>query len=99
MSPHIPSQNPIPIYNVNSTANEAGMITKITNMALLYNNHLEHTQLVVTHLGKQSMILGYNWLCNHNPEIDWQTKEVKMSRCPVQCVACRIETKCEEAAQ
>jgi hypothetical protein len=59
--------------------NEAGMITEIADMVLHYNNHLEHTQLAVTCLGKQSMILGYNWLRNHNPEIDWQTTEVKMS--------------------
>jgi hypothetical protein len=49
--------------------------------------------LAVTHLGKQSLLLGYNWLSNHNPEIDWQTKEVKMSRCPVQCSTCRVEDK------
>jgi hypothetical protein len=45
------------------------------------------------HLGKKSMILGYNWLQNHNPEINWQTKDVKMSHCPVQCSTCRVEDK------
>jgi hypothetical protein len=39
------------------------------------------------------MILGYNWLRNHNPEINWQTKEVKMSRCPTQCSTFRVKTK------
>jgi hypothetical protein len=75
------------------------MIIEVTDMILHYDNHLECTQLAITRLGKQSMILGYNWLCSHNPEIDWQTREVKMSRCPVQCVTCRIETKHEKAAQ
>jgi hypothetical protein len=37
--------------------------------------------------------LGYNWLRNHNPEINWQTKDVKMSRCPLQCSTCRVEDK------
>jgi hypothetical protein len=41
------------------------------------------------------MILGYNWLRNHNPEINWQTKDVKMSQCPQQCSTCRVEDKCE----
>jgi hypothetical protein len=44
------------------------------------------------------MILGYNWLRNHNPEINWQTKDVKMSRCPTQCSTCHIETKREAIA-
>jgi hypothetical protein len=41
------------------------------------------------------MILGYNWLYNHNPEINWQTKDVKMSWCPQQCTTCQVEDKCE----
>jgi hypothetical protein len=41
------------------------------------------------------MILGYNWLRNHNPEINWQTKDVKMSQCPQQCSTCRVEDKRE----
>jgi hypothetical protein len=71
--------NPIPVYNVDGTANDAGAITDIADMILHYEQHSEHTQLAVTRLGKQSLILGYNWLCNHNPAINWQTKDVKMS--------------------
>jgi hypothetical protein len=65
----------------------------LTDIILCYKNHSEHTQLAVTHLGKQSLILGYNWLCNHNLEINWQTKDVKMSHCPLQCSTCRVEDK------
>jgi hypothetical protein len=65
------------VYNVDGTANETGMITEIANLILHHDSHLECTQFAVTHLGKQSIILGYNWLCNHNQEINWQTK----SRC------------------
>jgi hypothetical protein len=71
------------------------MIVKIADMILRYESHSERTQFAVTRLGKQSMILGYNWLCNHNPEINWQTKDVKMSRCPTQCLTCRVKTKRE----
>jgi hypothetical protein len=49
--------------------------------------------LTITRLGKQSLILGYNWLRNHNLEINWQTKDVKMSHCPLQCSTCRAEDK------
>jgi hypothetical protein len=71
----------IPVYNVDSTANDASAITDIADVILCYQNHSECAQLAVTHLGKQSLILGYNWLQNHNPEINWQTKDVKMSHC------------------
>jgi hypothetical protein len=93
--PTHPLSKPIPVYNVDGTANNAGAITNIADIILCYENHSERTQLAVTHLGKQSLILGYNWLCNHNPEIDWQTKDVKMSRCPLQCSTCRVENKWE----
>jgi hypothetical protein len=96
--PTCPLTKPIPVYNVDGTANDASMITDIANIILHYENHLEHTQLAVTYLGQQSLILGYNWLCNHNPEINWQTKNVKMSRCPLQCSTCRVEDKCNVRA-
>jgi hypothetical protein len=83
----------IPVYNVDGTANDAGAITDIADVILCYEHHSECTQLAITRLGKQSLILGYIWLQNHNPEINWQTKDVKMSRCPLQCSTCRVEAK------
>jgi hypothetical protein len=91
--PTCPLTNLIPVYNVDGIANEPGMITEITNLVLCHDSHSEHTQFMVTHLGKQSIILGCNWWCNHNPEINWQTKEVKMSHCPQQCSTCQVENK------
>ena len=34
---------------------------------------------------KWSVILGMLWLACHNPEIDWRTGEVKMTRCSEEC--------------
>jgi hypothetical protein len=68
--PTCPLTNPIPVYNVDGTADDAGAITDIADMILHYEQHSEHTQLAVTRLGKQSLILGYNCLRNHNPEIN-----------------------------
>jgi hypothetical protein len=91
--PTCPLTNPIPVYNVDGTANDASTITDIADVILRYETYSERTQLAVTRLGKQSLILGYNWLCNHNPEINWQTKDVKMSCCPLQYSTCRVEDK------
>jgi hypothetical protein len=91
--PTRPLTKPIPVYNINGTTNNTGTIRDIADIILHYENLSKCTQLAITCLGKQSLILGYNWLHNHNPEINWQTKDVKMSRCPVQCSTCRVEDK------
>jgi hypothetical protein len=54
--PTCPLMNPIPVYNVDGTANEAGMMVEIADMILHYDSHSECTQFTVTRLGKQSMI-------------------------------------------
>ena len=79
---HIPQSEPIPVYNVDGTLNEAGSITEVVDLILRYRNHSEQTLFAVTCLGKQKLILGHSWLQKHNLEIDWVTGEVKMSRCP-----------------
>ena len=37
----------------------------------------------VCDLGKTKVILGMPWLVAHNPEINWETGEVKIMRCPL----------------
>ena len=44
-------QQPIPVYNVDGTPNEAGSITGIVDVILRYQNHSEQTPLAVTNLG------------------------------------------------
>jgi predicted aspartyl protease len=97
--PTRPLSKLILVYNVDGTANDAGAITDIASVILCYENHSERTQLAITCLGKQSLILGYNWLQNHNPEINWQTKNVKMSHCPLQCSTCRVGGECDVKMQ
>ena len=82
---------PIPIYNVDGTPNEAGSITEIVDAILRFNDHSERTSFAVTSLGKQDIILGFTWLQEHNLEINWQTQEVTMSRCPDECHTCQTE--------
>ena len=91
---------PIPVYNVNGTANEAGSITEVVNLILCYKNHSERTTFTISGLGKQELILGHSWLQKHNPKMNWVTGEVKMSRCPPCCCpGCRDEVHQEQVTQ
>jgi hypothetical protein len=60
----------IPVYNVDSTPNEAGSISEVWEAILQYQDHSECVTFTVTGLGKQNIILGLAWLCEHDPEVD-----------------------------
>ena len=85
---------PIPVYNVDGSANTDGSITEVAELLLRYNGHTERALFCVTGLGKQNLILGHTWLKEHNPEVDWRTGKVEMSRCsPRCCNGCRTEAR------
>jgi len=84
---------PIPVYNVDGSPNKVGQISEVVDVVLCYKTHSERTLLAVSSLRRQSMILGYTWLKDHNPEVNWQTGEVQMNRCPPQCEGCRVIRK------
>jgi len=48
-----------------------------------YKTYSKRMLLAVSGLGKQSLILDYNWLKDHNPKIDWEKREVEMTRYPL----------------
>ena len=85
----------IPVFNVDGTRNEAGSIKEVVDVILRFEDHTERTTFAVTSLGSQAVILGFTWLEEHNPEIDWQTRKVKMSRCPEKCQTCHQEVNAE----
>ena len=89
---------PIPVFNIDSSPNEAGQISEVVDVVLRYKTHSKRMLLAVSNLGKQSMILGYTWLKDHNPEVNWQTGEVQMNRCPSRYEGCRTIRK-ERASQ
>jgi len=52
---------------------------------MYYKSHVERMRMDVCNLKKTNMILGILWLQAHNPEINWETEEVKMTRYPPLC--------------
>jgi Retroviral aspartyl protease len=81
-------QLPIPVYNVDGSPNEAGAITKAVKVILRLNGHAEQVNFAVTNLSKQNLILGFTWLQEHNPKINWQMGKITMSHCPDRCHTC-----------
>jgi len=92
----------IPVFNVDSSPNEAGQISEVVDIVLCYKTHSKRMLLAISGLGKQSLILGYDWLKDHNPKIDWEKGEVKMTHCPLQCEggrALRKEQTCQKRVE
>jgi len=75
----------IPVFNVDGSPNEAGQISEVVDVVLRYKTHSERMLLAISGLEKQNLILGYNWLKDHNPKIDWEKRKVEMTHCPLRC--------------
>ena len=73
----------IPVFNVDGSPNEAKQISEVVDVLLCHKTHSERMLLAISGLGKQSLILGYNWFKDHNPKIDWEKEEVEMTHCPL----------------
>jgi hypothetical protein len=59
-------------------------------------DHAEVFSFAVTDTGKSDVIIGFNWLKQHNPEIDWQRQTIRFSRCPAACKRARLWEEWEE---
>ena len=77
-----PLWKPIPIYQSDGEQTSAGDVTGYVEVKMRIRDHNEHIKFYVTKLGKRDIFLGYTWLRKHNPEINWVTKRVSLTRCP-----------------
>jgi len=69
------------VRNIDGTLNYAGPIVDTVEVEIFFKGHKERILIDVIGGQKWSVILGMPWLACHNPEIDWKTEEVKMTRC------------------
>ena len=60
---------------------------------MYYKGHVKRMRMDVCDLEKTEIILGMPWLAAHNPEINWETGEVKMMRYPPLCGRVRMKEK------
>ena len=75
----------IVVRNVNGTNNSVGAITHQVEVNMYYKSHVERIRMDVCDLGKTDVILGMLWLQAHNPKINLEIGEVKMTRYPPLC--------------
>ena len=76
---------PIYVRNVDGLLNKEGPIEHMVEVNIYYQGHRERMEIDVIGGQKWMVILGMLWLACYNPEIDWRTGEVKMTRCPEKC--------------
>jgi len=75
----------IAVRNVDGTNNSGEAITHQVECNVYYKGYMERMRMDVCNLGKTEVILEMPWLAAHNPEINWEMEEVKMTRCPPLC--------------
>jgi len=78
-------ERPMNVRNVDGLLNKEGPIEHTVEVNIYFKRHREKTEIDVIGGQKWTMILGMLWLVRYNPEIDWKTGEVKMTRCPEEC--------------
>ena len=66
---------------MNSTNNSTGAIIHQVEVNVYYKDYVERMRINVCNLEKTNVILGILWLQAHNPEINWETGKVEMTRC------------------
>ena len=67
---------PIKARNVDGTENKRGTIKSYVNLQFKIGDKDFVERFFLTGLGKQKIILGFPWLREHNPLIDWQTGRI-----------------------
>ena len=78
--------SPYNVLNADGTPNVAGRITDYVRAYVEIGSHKSTHYLFVTHLENKNMMIGYSYLYQHNPSINWRAGEWEFTRCPDTCV-------------
>ena len=69
-----PLRQNIPVYSVDGTPNKLGQIRTKVELPITIGGKDFKEELYITHLGKNEIILGFDWLQKHNPRINWKIR-------------------------
>src|ERR1700678_4089157 len=68
-------KKPMKALNVDGTENKRGTIKQYVDLTFTINGQPQTPRLFLTGLGKQRIILGFPWLQEQHPIINWRTGE------------------------
>ncbi len=71
---------PLNAYNMDGTLNKKDTIMSYVEADLKIGQRIKQTRLYVTRLGKQKVILGFPWLQDENPTVDWKSGEIQWKK-------------------
>ena len=71
---------PVMVRNVDGTNNSRGAIMHQVEVNMYYKSYVKRIKMNVCDLRRTNIILGMPWLQAHNPKINKETGEVKITR-------------------
>ena len=81
----LPKSMQVSVINTDETTNQARPMKYSTCVIVKYKGHRELIQFLVTETSNSDVVLGYNWLQHHNPNVNWLNGTIKLNHCPTQC--------------
>jgi len=78
-------ERPLEVKNMDGTSNSCRKITHKIECNVFYRGHRERLRMDICDLERTKVILDMPWVAAHNPEINWETGEIKMIRCLLFC--------------
>jgi len=78
-------ERPINVRNIDGSLNKEKPIEYTVEVNIYYQGYRERMEIDMIGEQKWTVILGMPWLAYYNPEINWKTEEVKMTRCSEKC--------------
>ena len=84
----------IPVFNVDGSANEGGVIMNKAYLLIRIMNsegdyYDKQCKLLITNLGEENVILETDWLHEHNPQINWVKNCLMFASCSTSYIISR----------
>ncbi|ESK81689.1 hypothetical protein Moror_15853 [Moniliophthora roreri MCA 2997] len=67
----------IKVFNINGTPNKTAWISHVVELEFRIADKEFRENFMISGIGDKDLILGLPWLCYHNPQINWETGEIK----------------------